>query len=130
MPRMLCRNFLVGKTLPTQPGQSAGTVRNLAVMISLAVAIGIGIPGSAVAQQPSYQPPQVRHLDDPFGRDAPPPGGLAADIRRDPIPAFRDFPPKWTAAQGRKCEPQFDSQTGRTTAWKCRMADGSIQVID
>jgi hypothetical protein len=130
MPRTPCKNFPTGKTLPTRPSRSAGMNHITTVMIGLAATLVTVMPASVTAQQPSYQAPRVRHLDDPFGRDAPPPGGIAADIRRDPIPAFRDFPPKWTAAQGRKCEPQLDTQTGRTMAWKCRMADGSIQIID
>ncbi len=77
----------------------------------------------------TYQPPQVRPLADPFGRDAPPRGSMAPDLRPDPIPAYRDFPPRWKMMQQQTCQPLLDPQTGKTTAWRCRMADGSIQEV-
>lgn len=77
----------------------------------------------------TYRPPQVRPLADPFGRDAPPVGGIAPDLRPAPIPAYRDFPHRWKLMQQQTCQPLLDPQTGKTTAWRCRMADGSIQEI-
>ncbi|CAO3413472.1 hypothetical protein [Azospirillum argentinense] len=77
----------------------------------------------------TYQPPQVHPLADPFGRDAPPAGGMAPDLRPDPIPAYRDFPQRWKLMQQQTCQPLFNDQTGRTTAWRCRMSDGTIQEV-
>lgn len=77
----------------------------------------------------TYQPPQVRPLADPFGRDAPPGSGMAPDLRPDPIPAYRDFPQRWKLMQQQTCQPLFNDQTGRTTAWRCRMSDGTILEI-
>lgn len=78
-----------------------------------------------------YQAPSVRLLDDPFGRDAPPPAtGPAPDVRADPIPAYQRFPPHWRMQQQRDvCRPDFDRQTGHQVGWTCRMPDGSVQEI-
>lgn len=90
----------------------------------IAVAIAV-MPAAA----DTYRPPQVRPLPDSFGRDAPPAGGMAPDLRPDPIPAYRDFPHQWKLMQQQTCLPQLDPQTGRTAAWRCRMADGTTQEV-
>lgn len=129
MPRTLCRNFPTGQSLPIQPSRSAQLGCPITAIIGLVVAMGIGISGSTMAQQPAYRSPQVHPLADPFGRDAPPAGGMAPDLRPDPIPAYRDFPQRWKLMQQQTCQPLFNDQTGRTTAWRCRMSDGTILEI-
>lgn len=93
--------------------------------MALVAATTVVMPAAA----DTYRPPQIRHLDDPFGRNAPPAGGMAPDLRPDPIPAYRDFPHRWKLMQRPNCQPMLDPQTGRTTAWQCRMADGTVQEI-
>ncbi|WP_306711865.1 hypothetical protein [Azospirillum isscasi] len=100
-------------------------MREVTVRIALVVAAAVMTPAAA----DTYQPPQVRPLADPFGRDVPPAGGMAPDLRPDPIPAYRDFPSRWKQMQQPLCQPLFDPQTGKTRAWRCWMADGTVQEI-
>lgn len=101
-------------------------IKKAMAWVALVAATVAVLPAAA---DTTYRPPQVRPLADPFGRNAPPAGGMAPDLRPDPIPAYRDFPHRWTLMQQPLCQPVFDPQTGKTTAWQCRMADGSIQEI-
>jgi len=101
-------------------------IKETVVSIALVVAMITVTPTAS----DTYQPPQVRPLADPFGRNAPPDDGrVAPPLRPDPIPAYRDFPHRWKLMQRQTCQPVFDPQTGRSTAWRCRMADGTIQEI-
>lgn len=96
----------------------------------MAVLVLVATTASPALAQSTYQPPQVRLLDDPFGRDAPPPGVKVPDLRPDPIPAYGEFPQRWQMMQRPgTCQPLPDPLTGRTTAWRCRMADGTTEVV-
>nr|WP_137115244.1 hypothetical protein [Azospirillum argentinense] len=96
-------------------------------MVWMALVAAASVVTPAVAE--TYQAPLVRPLPDPFGRDAPPVGGMAPDLRPEPIPAYRNFPYRWKLMQQPLCQPVFDPQTGRTTAWRCRMGNGTIQEV-
>ena len=82
-----------------------------------------------VLSQP-YRPPQVQMLDDPFGRDAPPPSDWLPAPRPDPMPAYQRLPERWRLMQRQDiCQPLLDPQSGHLAAWTCRMSDGSVQVV-
>ena len=98
------------------------------VIAPLALLITAATLSPAVAQT-GVEPPGIKLLADPFGRDAPVADGRLPAIRPDPMPAYQELPSRWKLMQQSVCQPLLDPQTGKTTAWQCRMADGTTEVI-
>ena len=99
------------------------------IVLLVVAAVAVATPTLALAQVQPYVAPKVHHLVDPFGRDAPPPGGPAPDIRPDPIPAYRQLPPRMRMMQQPLCQPAFDPQTGNLKGYMCSMANGRVEFI-